>query len=405
MKYVLLLSIILSYISNSYADQVINDDLVVQSSLGVGQDVSNGEDFQFSTILLKENNLRIRFQDTSNSASFPTNDWELRANESTNGGANDFAIEDISSGRTPFSVLAGASDHALFIGNNGNVGFKTTTPSQDLHLVSGDTPAVRFEQSDVDGLGAQIWDVIANESGLSFLDVTNANVVPFRVRSGSTTNSLSVGLNGVGIGVSSPAYKLHVQQSENLQPALIENTQATSESRTVLQLKNNGPAGLQISNTNAAATPTDWELTVTDAGELIISQGGVAKITIDGTGNLTATGAVSDASDLNRKQSFGQVDPTVVLEKVADLPLHTWTYKEEDIRHIGPMAQDFYAAFSLGANDTTISKTDADGVALASIQALHANATQREQQLEALRKENRELEQRLERIEAYLHHQ
>lgn len=69
------------------ADQVIVDDLIVQSSLAVGSDAVNGENFGFDTIRLKENNLRIKFQDTSSSSSFPTVDWSIVINDSENGGA------------------------------------------------------------------------------------------------------------------------------------------------------------------------------------------------------------------------------------------------------------------------------------------------------------------------------
>ena len=62
-----------------------------------------------------------------------------------------------------------------------------------------------------------------------------------------------------------------------------------------------------------------------------------------------------------------------VLDKVASLPLSTWNYKSQsqDVRHIGPTAQDFHAAFGVGENDRTITTIDADGVALAAIQGLN----------------------------------
>jgi hypothetical protein len=51
----------------------------------------------------------------------------------------------------------------------------------------------------------------------------------------------------------------------------------------------------------------------------------------------------------------------------------TWNYTAQDgsIRHMGPMAQDFRAAFGLGEDDTTISVVDEQGVALAAIQGLY----------------------------------
>jgi len=62
-----------------------------------------------------------------------------------------------------------------------------------------------------------------------------------------------------------------------------------------------------------------------------------------------------------------------VLEQVARLPISTWRYRREapQVRHLGPMAQDWAATFGLGENDTAIAGVDANGVALVSIQALY----------------------------------
>ena len=63
-----------------------------------------------------------------------------------------------------------------------------------------------------------------------------------------------------------------------------------------------------------------------------------------------------------------------MLEKVSALPITEWKYKVEadGSKHIGPMAQDFHAAFGLnGAVDKHISTVDEGGVALAAIQGLN----------------------------------
>src|SRR6185369_14061376 len=60
-------------------DQVIADDLIVQGSICAGLDCVNNEDFGFDTIRVKENNTRIQFDDTSTSAGFPSNNWQIRA--------------------------------------------------------------------------------------------------------------------------------------------------------------------------------------------------------------------------------------------------------------------------------------------------------------------------------------
>src|ERR1700709_1525377 len=75
------------------ADQVIPDDLIVQGSTCVGLDCVNNESFGFDTIRLKENNTRIKFDDTSTLGGFAANDWQLTANDSAVGGLNKFSIE------------------------------------------------------------------------------------------------------------------------------------------------------------------------------------------------------------------------------------------------------------------------------------------------------------------------
>ena len=70
---------------------------------------------------------------------------------------------------------------------------------------------------------------------------------------------------------------------------------------------------------------------------------------------------------------------------MARLPIETWQYKGEAIRHIGPMAQDFAAAFRVGADDRHIDLIDANGVALAAIQALTERLDAQEAELAALR--------------------
>jgi hypothetical protein len=88
------------------------------------------------------------------------------------------------------------------------------------------------------------------------------------------------------------------------------------------------------------------------------------------------------------------VDSQDVLAKVSALPLSTWNYRSQnpEVRHIGPMAQDFRAAFNVGENETGISAVDADGVALAAIQGLN-------QKLDASRAENAELKERVAQLE------
>jgi uncharacterized small protein (DUF1192 family) len=85
------------------------------------------------------------------------------------------------------------------------------------------------------------------------------------------------------------------------------------------------------------------------------------------------SGTWASASDRNLKTDVARIDDAAVLDKVAALPISRWSYKSErGVRHVGPMAQDFYAAFGVGEDDKHITSIDEDGVALAAIKALHA---------------------------------
>ena len=102
-------------------------------------------------------------------------------------------------------------------------------------------------------------------------------------------------------------------------------------------------------------------------------------------------------SDRNQKKNIAPVDAKAVLEKVSRLPISTWSYRSEPdgIRHLGPMAQDFKAGFGLGDDDRTYYAVDAQGVALAAIQALDHMVAEQQKRIDKLERENRALLRRL----------
>ena len=107
------------------------------------------------------------------------------------------------------------------------------------------------------------------------------------------------------------------------------------------------------------------------------------------TGNLVLAGTLSQASDRQIKQDFTAVNPQAVLDKVAALSIQTWTYTNDvSRRHLGPVAQDFHAAFGLnGTDDKHIATVDADGVALAAIQGLNQKVEEKEARIQTMEKE------------------
>jgi hypothetical protein len=120
-------------------------------------------------------------------------------------------------------------------------------------------------------------------------------------------------------------------------------------------------------------------------------------------GNILASGTITGSSDRNAKERFTPVDSREVLEKVASIPITEWNYKADDssVRHIGPMAQDFYTAFAVGLDDKHISMVDADGVALAAIQGLNQKVEAGTAELRAaLNRKDAEIQQLKQRLEA-----
>ena len=102
------------------------------------------------------------------------------------------------------------------------------------------------------------------------------------------------------------------------------------------------------------------------------------------------SGTWASASDRNLKTDVAPLDDSAVLAKVAALPISRWSYRSErGVRHVGPMAQDFYAAFAVGEDDKHITAVDEDGIALAAIKALRSeNVRLRAQQQTSARREH-----------------
>ena len=190
---------------------------------------------------------------------------------------------------------------------------------------------------------------------------------------------------GVGIGLNNPASQLHVASASG-QPQL-QITQTTTSDYTRLRM-------------NVAGSPS-WEMDVSPGATPALSWWtATLKMNLDYNGNLTTSGTVNGSSARNVKEHFSPVSARDVLEKVSSWPITEWNYitDGETLRHIGPMAQDFYAAFNVGTDDKHISMVDADGVALAAIRGLNQKLAEQEA---SLKKKDSELEE-LRRVVAEL---
>ncbi len=290
------------------ADFVINDDLIVDGSACVGFDCVNGESFGFSTLVLKENNLRIMFHDTSTAGSFPSNDWVLQANQTTNGGLNAFSIVDCgnvnnsdssSCGQTGvLTIQAGAGGNAVFVDSGGRVGFGTANPVLDLHVVSGNTPALRLQQDGSSGFTPQTWDVAGNETNFFIRDATNGSTLPLRIQPGAASSSIFIegGTSDVGVGTSSPVHALHVRRTNAAETRVqVENGNATAQN-----------VGLRL--VNAANT---WDFTAATNGNFQITRTGLgfAALAITGsTGQITAGQNLNVVGALSKGSGTFKID-------------------------------------------------------------------------------------------------
>ena len=155
------------------------------------------------------------------------------------------------------------------------------------------------------------------------------------------------------------------------------------------------------------ADSTDDRIASTDANQFIArASGGVWFYT---SGDLSSgaymsagDSAWSTVSDRSAKENIVPVDPKDVLDRLSKVPVSTWNYRAQgkSVRHIGPMAQDFRAAFGLGVDDKHISTIDPDGVALAAIQALDRKLKEKDAQVEQLQKQLDELKAALDALKS-----
>lgn len=305
----------------------------IDGSLCLGNDCVSAESFGFDTFRLKENNLRIHFDDTSSAASFPGNDWRIVINDSANGGNSYFAVQDATASRTPFTVSAGARNHSLYVDSQGDVGIGTSTPATDIEVKIGDTPTLRLQQDGTSGFTPQTWDVAGNEAGFFIRDASSGSTLPFRIiTGGAPSQSLVIGADGnIGMGAgTSPDYNLEIVETAS------------------------GPTELLRMTANGVAYSGYEDTTVTDdgvsgriwniqnaAGEFRITTppGGAAEkeLTLDVDGNLTINGEITTAGSCSAgcDRVF---DPDYQLPTIAEQ--REMMFAQRHLPNVGPTPEE-----------------------------------------------------------------
>jgi hypothetical protein len=294
-------------------------------------------------------------------------------------------------------------------GNQAN-NYYATVPGGAFNIAAGSDSFAAGQQAQALHLGAFVW---ADSQNAIFSSTTNDQ---FLIRA----------QGGVGIGTGSPEEALSVVGGMNVDAGNANNgpvgsggfnqggptngclTFGTSSTGTGFSGE-----GIQSKRTSGG-TQYDLEFFTGFNKQMVILNNGNVGIGSATPGALLQVGSATcngttwaSGSDRNSKEGFVAIKPAEVLAKVADLPITEWKYKVEanGTEHLGPMAQDFHAAFGLnGADDKHITMVDEGGVALAAIQGLNQKLQDELNREDAenakLKQQNDLLAERLNQVEA-----
>ncbi len=324
-------------------DIVHSDDVIITGSLCIGYDcLTDGtESFGSDTIKLKENTMRIFFDDTSTAAGFPANDWRIIVNDSSSGGGNYFAVEDTTGAETPFKIEAGAPSSALYVDDAGRIGIGTATPIYDINIVKGDSPAIRLHQDTSYGWTEQKWDISGNEANFFVRDGTNGSKLPFRIQPNTPTNTLALKSDGnVGIGTWSPAYALEIDR--------------TGTAANLICKQTDGASGCIVADAShvfiGAKTNHDFRLIANDSVKMtILTSGNVGigttapsyPLHMSSGAYCSAGGTWTNSSSRALKENIQSLGSDEALNALINLCPVKFNYKaDKEEKHIGFIAED-----------------------------------------------------------------
>jgi hypothetical protein len=260
-------------------------------------------------------------------------------------------------------------------------------------------------------VGSTQWDA-ANVGTYSIavgqdVRASGANSVAFGLRSWAlAASSFAAGEDNTASGAASVALGYHAHTNARQGSFVFADRSVAGAGEDTLRAGVNNSASWRVNGGFRIFTSSNLSTGVTfQSGTVVSNWGQSAAVISTSTGAYLGTDGVwHDVSDANRKHLFADVSGEDVLLRLRGLPVRSWTYRvdPDDVRHVGPTAQDFFRTFRLGRDDATIAPVDEGGVALAGVKALDARSLQQARTIEEQGREIAELRARLDRIEAAL---
>lgn len=280
----------------------------------------------------------------------------------------------------PVAIDLDAGNNKLTIDSAGRVGLGPTiqniNSAATLHVEgSGGISGNLF----LDSTGAfDDWLLDPGNSGLWFRNGAATNSpAPVKFGNGAPANSLVIedATGDLGVGTPSPVVDLHV---------LGEGGGSVEQ---ILRLQSSVPPQMTFLNSASSGTGL-WYFAMTADDQFKVSYDGTGKVEAKffQNGNVAIAGTLAQNSDRDSKTGIVEVDNKTVLDAVLGMPVSTWEYKaDKGVKHLGPMAQDFHAAFGLGTSPKSISSIDTGGVALAAIKGLNEIVQSKDQEIQSLK--------------------